>query len=218
MEDVVTGQKTKPLSENKKPSGVKKKTPLKAKPKVAALVSRQGFRSTLTSAGARDKKPEACVETDSTSDSDDSSDEPAAVLETSCTDGTVPSDSKATKEKKRYILFVGNLPYTADMSSVMEYFKKHGTPAKEVRMLSDKTTGKPRGCCFVEFDTSRTQQGALKLHHMFFEGRKINIEVTCGGGGNTEARRAKIKKRNLKIEELRQKRKSHPQTNAPPAQ
>lgn len=152
---VATGKEKKPLGSRNKSSGIKHKKPLKTKRKDVPLVSRQGFRSTLKSA----QPTEAHKEADSSSESDsDEGDSPTAVVEASCADKGPPSDTKPVKEKKRYILFVGNLPYTADVSSVLEYFKKHGTPAKEARMLSDKTTGKSRGCCFVEFDTSRTQQ------------------------------------------------------------
>lgn len=154
---VATGKEKKPLGNRNKSSGIKQKKPLKTKRKDAPLVSRQGFRSTLKSA----QQTEAHKEADSSSESDEDSDEgdsPTAVVEASCANKGPLSDMKLVKEKKRYILFVGNLPYTADVSSILEYFKKHGTPAKEARMLSDKTTGKSRGCCFVEFETSRTQQ------------------------------------------------------------
>lgn len=147
-----------------KSSGTKRAKPLKGRPKEAPLISRQGFRSTLTSAGLH-KKPqpsETLKEIDSSSESDEEygeCDGSAAVDEASCAEKRVePLGKQPIKKKKRYILFVGNLPYTADVGSISEYFKKHGTPAKEVRMLSDKATGKSRGCCFLEFETSRTQQ------------------------------------------------------------
>ena len=45
-----------------------------------------------------------------------------------------------------------------------------------------------------------------KFHHSLFEGRKINVELTAGGGGNTKARREKLGVRNAKLDEERKNR------------
>ena len=161
------GTNRRPLKSRNKSSGVKHGKKMKTIPKDAPLVSRQGFRSTLSSTTGVSSKPQPlkAQETDSSSESDEDFGEHDVPAAASRADkGVNPTDKKPTKEKKRYILFIGNLPYTANAESVLEYFKKHGTPAKEVRMLSDKATQKPRGCCFVEFETSRTQQVHRHMH------------------------------------------------------
>ena len=47
-------------------------------------------------------------------------------------------------------------------------------------------------------------QKALKLHHSVLCGRRINVEVTCGGGGKGEQRMAKLRS---KIDKMKEKRK-----------
>ena len=77
--------------------------------------------------------------------------------------GAVRSKTSRTKEtreskRRRYILFVGNLPFTATPEDITGHFQKRGVPVKEVRMLTKKETGEPRGCCFLEFDSSKRLQ------------------------------------------------------------
>ena len=52
----------------------------------------------------------------------------------------------------------GNLPFSATAEDVTEHFHKRGVPVLAVRMLSDKQSGKSRGCCFVEFANDKCQQ------------------------------------------------------------
>lgn len=47
-------------------------------------------------------------------------------------------------------------------------------------------------------------QKALKLHHSTLCGRRINVEVTCGGGGKGEHRMTKLRS---KIDKMKVKRK-----------
>lgn len=41
----------------------------------------------------------------------------------------------------------------------------------------------------------------LRYHHTILNDRKINVEVTAGGGGNSETRKSKIKLENDKVRE-----------------
>merc|ERR1711879_347006 len=107
-------------------------------------------------------------------------------------------ESKESSAPKRFICFVGNLPYSASVESITEWFNgKDAGPVHEVRLLTHRPYGakgppRPKGCAFVEFTTSGALVKAIKLNHGEFEGRKINIELTAGGGGKGEARRKKI--------------------------
>ena len=103
---------------------------------------------------------------------------------------TDPSD------KKRYILFLGNLPHSANRDDIMEHFSKRGVPIAELRLLTDKETGKSKGYAFAEFSNAKSMQNALKFHRSKLEGRTINVEVTCGGGGKGDRRKNKIRERN----------------------
>lgn len=58
------------------------------------------------------------------------------------------------------------------------------------------TKSKSKGCAFLEFDNRRALQQGLKLHQSTLDGRTINVELTVGGGGKSEARLKKLRERN----------------------
>ena len=102
--------------------------------------------------------------------------------------------------KKRFIAFLGNLPFDATEEDILRFFKGVGVP--EIRLRTDKK-GKPRGFAFVEFTNTEEFQKALKLHHQMIRGRRVNVEVTAGGGGNGSKRKAKIQAKNQRIQKFR---------------
>ena len=66
-----------------------------------------------------------------------------------------------------------------------------------------KYTAKSKGFAFVEFPNSNALQQGLKLHQSELEGRKINVELTAGGGGKSVQRWEKVKRRNKELHEQR---------------
>lgn len=89
---------------------------------------------------------------------------------------------------------------------------KHFTSVqpKEVRVLTEKSQPtKCKGAAFVEFAGYDHMKTCLKLfHHSTFDDgksaqRRINVELTAGGGGNTKERKTKIESKNLKLNEER---------------
>lgn len=66
-----------------------------------------------------------------------------------------------------------------------------------------KSTSKSKGFAFVEFVNKVALQQALRLHHTELDGRKINVELTAGGGGKSETRISKVKERNKELHEQR---------------
>jgi nucleolar protein 6 len=64
----------------------------------------------------------------------------------------------------------------------------------------------PQGFAFLEFDSAPALEKALRCHHTLLLKRKINVELTAGGGGKSENRMEKIKKRNEGLEVERKKR------------
>lgn len=86
------------------------------------------------------------------------------------------------KAPPRFIVFVGNLPYTATKEKIEQHFAS--VHPKSVRHLTDKATGKSRGTAFVEFEGYDHMKTALRtMHHTQFddgskEGRRINVELT----------------------------------------
>ena len=52
-------------------------------------------------------------------------------------------------------VFIGNIPYDATESSLTEIFAEVG-PVLELRLVSDRDTGKLKGYGFVEFEDPRS--------------------------------------------------------------
>jgi nucleolar protein 6 len=109
--------------------------------------------------------------------------------------GTSEETMKRQK-KRRYLLFAGNLPQSASREEIVSHFERRGVRIAEFRLLSHKDTGKSRGCGFMEFCSEKDMQNALKFHRSRMQKKRINIEVTCGGGGKSDKRREKIAEKN----------------------
>ena len=82
-------------------------------------------------------------------------------------------------------------------------------PPPKIRLLTPKPsapgkpTAKSKGCAFLEFSHRNALQQALKLHQSEIEGRRINVELTAGGGGKGESRLTKVKERNKELDSQR---------------
>ena len=86
-------------------------------------------------------------------------------------------------------LYVGNLPFSADEDSVRELFAQDGREVTEVKLITDRDSGRPRGFGFVEMGNSEhasTAISALNGHSM--DGRDLTVneakERSSGGGGS----------------------------------
>lgn len=106
--------------------------------------------------------------------------------------GKTPLD----QEGPRFILFVGNLPYTIKEQELKDHFKS--SKPDRIRIRQDK------GIAFLEFRNKREDlkqiiDTALRRHHTILNDRKINVELTAGGGGNSKDRAEKIKQKNEKL-------------------
>lgn len=112
------------------------------------------------------------IESEAESDSSDGEEE-TKVLERG---GKDKSDAP-----KRYILFIGNLPFTVTKELVEAHFECVGEgEVLSVRLLT-KRDGSLKGCGFVDFASDASLRKALALHHTEVkgaEGRKINVELT----------------------------------------
>ncbi|KAL8690604.1 MAG: hypothetical protein Q9218_003989 [Villophora microphyllina] len=121
-----------------------------------------------------------------------------------------PEPSKHTAQ--RFIVFVGNLPYSATEGSIRHHFASLAPVS--VRHRCDKDSGRSRGFAFLEFSNFDRMKTCLKtLHHSSFEdgispARLINVELTAGGGGSkSEDRRFKLKAKNEKLRQERARRR-----------
>lgn len=101
---------------------------------------------------------------------------------------------------RRYIVFVGNLPFKYTKLDVKKLFDK--ADVLSIRMPTDKATKLAKGFAFVEFGSGKDLTFALGFHKTMIENRRINVELTAGGGGNSKNRKLKIanKKQELALE------------------
>jgi len=117
----------------------------------------------------------------------------------------------------------GNLKYSTTKDAILSHFSSCGTvcprldfstithilasdPPPTVRLPTPKTTqpsSKSKGYAFLQFTDKKPLQQALRLHHSELEGRKINVELTAGGGGKSEHRVKKLQERNKGLHEQR---------------
>ena len=105
---------------------------------------------------------------ESESESENTSEDEAVSKSTANSSRKEPGEVTSTK---RYILFAGNLPYAASPEDISAHFQKRGVPVTEVRMLTKKGSGESRGCCFLEFDSSKR----LRVNH------ECRVCVCCVG-------------------------------------
>jgi RNA recognition motif-containing protein len=86
-------------------------------------------------------------------------------------------------------LFVGNLPFTATEDELRDLFSAFGE-VQQVRIMTDRDTGKSRGFAFVEIaDDDAAAKAVTELNGKEFSGRALTINEARpkperrGGGG-----------------------------------
>lgn len=162
----------------------------------------------------RQKKSKDSTEEDTSATTEKDNKKRAADAEGTSETGEEPKKKRKTRRGKkgkgvnegkgpRFILFVGNLPYNITQTELVSHFK-NSNPDR-IRLRQDK------GIAFMEFDNdSREIQSkmelALRMHHSTLRNRKINVELTVGGGGNSDNRVNKLKEKNEKLEDERRSR------------
>jgi RNA recognition motif-containing protein len=74
-------------------------------------------------------------------------------------------------------LYVGNLPYSAGEAEITEFFQKGSSRrVQQVKIITDRETGRPRGFAFVELaDDSQAKSAITELHNTNFGGRTIVV-------------------------------------------
>ena len=85
-------------------------------------------------------------------------------------------------------LYVGNLPFSVDESQIRELFAQNNRDVTEVKLITDRDTGRPRGFGFVEMGNSEHAQGAIsELNGHMLDGRALTVneakERSSSGGG-----------------------------------
>ncbi len=100
----------------------------------------------------------------------------------------VPDLSLGDLNKLSKKLYVGNLSFDATEEQVRELFAEHGA-VESVAMITDRDTGRFRGFCFVEMETSAANAAIKALDGKDIDGRDLRVneakprEERSGGGG-----------------------------------
>ena len=83
-------------------------------------------------------------------------------------------------------IYVGNLPYESEESSVRALFATHGE-VLSVALPTDRETGRPRGFGFIEMSSEDAAKAIQALNGTDFGGRSLNVNEAKprgeGGGG-----------------------------------
>ncbi|XP_057329210.1 uncharacterized protein LOC130670055 [Microplitis mediator] len=115
-------------------------------------------------------------------------------------------NAKETKKKTRYVLFVGNIPYSTCVDDVKNHFLTKVSKVISVRIPTAKQTHSPRGIAYVEFSDSTDYEKGLSLHHSILNGRRINVQYTQSGSKNA-GKKSEIVSKNKKLHALRRQGK-----------
>lgn len=74
-------------------------------------------------------------------------------------------------------LYVGNLSYKTDESSLSSAFSAFGT-VESAKIITDKMTGRPRGFGFVEMSSEEEANKAIDgMNGKDFDGRTLNVNI-----------------------------------------
>ncbi len=87
-------------------------------------------------------------------------------------------------------IYVGNLPYTATEGDIESLFAPYG-PVSQVKIITDRETGRSKGFAFVTLgDESKLQAAIEALHDFDYGGRPLRVNASepresrpQGGGG-----------------------------------
>lgn len=72
-------------------------------------------------------------------------------------------------------IYVGNLSYQADEQNLTDLFSVYGK-VRNVRVITDRETGRPRGFGFVEMESAESGRNAISaLNGKDYMGRQLNI-------------------------------------------
>jgi cold-inducible RNA-binding protein len=91
----------------------------------------------------------------------------------------------------QFKIYVGNLSYDTTGEDLSELFGKFGQIA-EVKLISDRDTGRSKGFAFITFGQGEPIEDALALNGTEFQGRRLKVNTakeesrdgrTGGAGG-----------------------------------
>ena len=72
-------------------------------------------------------------------------------------------------------LYVGNLPFSCDEDQMRALFEQNGRSVVEVKLITDRETGRPRGFGFVEMPNADATRAMQALDGKDFGGRPLKV-------------------------------------------
>ncbi|KAL4712117.1 hypothetical protein ACJJTC_010978 [Scirpophaga incertulas] len=103
---------------------------------------------------------------------------------------------KKVKGKKRYVVFVGNLPLDVTKDVIMNHFSMMRDNIVDVRLPKQKE-GKKSAIAYVELKNEPTYELALSKHHSMLGSKRINVLYTTQKNGKITKAEAKSKSAKL---------------------
>jgi heterogeneous nuclear ribonucleoprotein A1/A3 len=73
-------------------------------------------------------------------------------------------------------LYVGNFPYSVGENDLRDLFQTYG-PIEEVRLITDRDTGRSKGFAFITFATQSAAENALEQNGKDMKGRALRVNV-----------------------------------------
>jgi RNA recognition motif-containing protein len=84
-------------------------------------------------------------------------------------------------------LYVGNISFQTTQDSLRAAFEQEGRKVVEIKIVTDRDTGQPRGFAFVEMSTPAEAKAAIAaLDGQPLDGRTLKVneaQERSGGGG-----------------------------------
>lgn len=101
-----------------------------------------------------------------------------------------PRVGEKSEAPNPYILFFGQLSFSTTKEHIRRHLDANGVGGVESIRILTQPSGDSKGMAFVEMNSSEDMHKALVLHHTVLNGRRINVEKSCGGG--RESKRGKL--------------------------
>lgn len=90
-------------------------------------------------------------------------------------DGSSRNSGSKPSVKGAVELYVGNLPYSMGKKDIIKVFSDYGSVVS-VRLIENRSNGKPKGFGFIEMDSQSSADKAIKgLHSTKVNGRAIVV-------------------------------------------
>lgn len=73
-------------------------------------------------------------------------------------------------------LYVGNLSFSTTQAEIEQAFSGYGE-VDEVRLITDRATGRSRGFAFITFATQHAAESALEMDGKPLDGRNLIVNI-----------------------------------------